>query len=744
MKINARSVILLICCAVVAGLSVPLLGTDSTVFIKWWLTVLMLGIGVFPLTVTMFGSFSDRGWIFSKVIGIALTGYIAFALIACRIAVFTSAFVTGTTIVVIVLCWTIAFILKKKKKAFCDIRGKIKDTDLNLIIFEELLFLAVFLMWTYFAGCRPEAYGTEKFMDYGFMAAMMRDTSLPARDLWYSQGTINYYYGGQYFAVFLTRLTGTRINETYNIMRTLVASFAFVLPFGIAWHLIKDRAKKAGRGLSYAGGLIAGTAVSLAGNMHYVLYCLFGSVFKLSGYEDYWFPASTRYIGHNPLTNDQCIHEFPSYSFVLGDLHAHVVNIMFVLTFIGILYAWIRKKDAEGISGESSEGCLKKVLKEPHIWALAVLTGMFRWTNYWDFVIYLTVAVIAFVLIALRKKEADAFKCMLIRIALIAVVSFIIALPFDMTFDSMAQGIGVAKYHTVPYQFAVLWGLPVACVLMLLGFVIEGYRKKRSMGEKGFVVSMNLSDMTVLLLGICAIGLILIPEVIYLRDIYEGGYARANTMFKLTYQAYMMFGISMAYIFIRLIADAGKLIIRIIAGILLGLFALTCGYFPTAVSSWFGNVFEKGQYRCLDATAYLENTFAKDAGAIRWLNENIEGNPVVLEANGDSYSNWERVSAMTGLPTIAGWHTHEWLWRDDLQDLDAKGEDVTAIYTSTDADTVKGLLEKYDVSYIFIGSCERDSYKQALNEELLNSLGTVVYKDDLIADAAYIIKINED
>ena len=52
-------------------------------------------------------------------------------------------------------------------------------------------------------------------MDYGFMEAMMRSKTLPARDLWYSQGTINYYYGGQYFAVFLTKLTGSRVEVTY-------------------------------------------------------------------------------------------------------------------------------------------------------------------------------------------------------------------------------------------------------------------------------------------------------------------------------------------------------------------------------------------------------------------------------------------------------------------------------------------------------------------------------------------------
>ena len=88
-------------------------------------------------------------------------------------------------------------------------------------------------MWTYLAGFRPAAYGTEKFMDYGFMEAMMRSTTLPARDLWYSEGHINYYYGGQYFAVFLTKLSHTKVELTYNLMRTFVAGPAFEMPFSL-------------------------------------------------------------------------------------------------------------------------------------------------------------------------------------------------------------------------------------------------------------------------------------------------------------------------------------------------------------------------------------------------------------------------------------------------------------------------------------------------------------------------------
>ena len=56
------------------------------------------------------------------------------------------------------------------------------------------------------------------------------------------------------------------------------------------------------------------------------------------------------------------------------------------------------------------------------------------------------------------------------------------------------------------------------------------------------------SDLFVAGLVLCAIGLVLIPELVYVRDIYEENSARANTMFKLTYQAFTLLGISMAYI----------------------------------------------------------------------------------------------------------------------------------------------------------------------------------------------------
>ena len=718
--------------------TIPLLGADNVPFLKWWLMVLILGLGYYPLGAVLFSALRDRGYIFSKVLGIGLAGFLTWVLVVCGAAKFTSGAVIAVTAVSMALCW-ILYIKKAEKKTL----------DLDLVLGEELIFLAFFLLWTYFAGFRPEAKGTEKFMDYGFMAAMTRSDTLPARDLWYSAGNMNYYYGGQYYAVFLTKLSFTRIQETYNLMRTLVAAFAFVLPFNLVFHMIREipRKVKAVPGwIAALGGLLAGAAVSLAGNMHYVLYGLFGDVFKLSGYEDYWFPNSTRYIGHNPLTDDQCIHEFPSYSFVLGDLHAHVVNVMFVLLTVGILYAWMK-----GIREREEEGqafSVKKLLLEPAVIACGVLTGIFHWTNYWDFVIYTTAALICIFFTAMYRYRGQAkavAAATVLQTAEVFVLGTLAALPFTSSFETMVSGIALSKYHTVLYQFLILWGLPFALVLILLLAVLIKYlRAYREPGRfREFFRRVSLSDTFALILGICGIGLVLIPELIYVRDIYENGYARSNTMFKLTYQAFILFGMAMAYAIVRLLLWKGRKLARTLGAAGLAMVLLTCGYFGYSVKCWFGNVLDVSGYRCLDATAYLENVYPEDAAAIRWLNENVEGNPVVLEANGDSYSDYCRVSAMTGLPTVLGWYVHEWLWRGDTADLNEKSAEIQTIYTSGDREAVEELLEKYEVEYIFVGSCEREKYGENLNEDLLRSLGEEVFPGGTgETGGAYIIKVS--
>ena len=731
------------------ALSAFLLQGDVWTFWTWYLLALVLGAAAMPLTGRLFRRFRDRGWMFSKVTAIAVSGFLTWFLVAVKIIKFT----TMTCIVVTLVCAAASLILycREQKAGFeC-----IPFAHLDLVYAEELLFFAAFLLWTYFAGFHPAAYGTEKFMDYGFMEAMMRSKTLPATDLWYSQGKINYYYGGQYFAVFLTKLSGAKVELTYNLMRTFVAGLAFAMPFSLVHQMVTDRLGKTGsrwkKALPSVTGILAGISVSIAGNMHYVVYGqIIPFIQKLKGEEvsSYWFPDATRYIGFNPDVEDKTIHEFPCYSFVLGDLHAHVVDIMFVLLLLGLLYAWMKKVRTTELSGESMSrrGFWKKQLLMPQLLATGALLGMFHWTNYWDFVIYFVVtcgAALFMNIIGQKGKIRWALGVTAAQAAEILILATVIIMPFTLQFDTsnMVQGIALAQHHSLPHQLLVLWGLSgILTILFVVSLLIEKLRGAEQKSLYHLLTSIRLPDLFAVLMGLCAIGLVLIPELVYVRDIYENGNARANTMFKLTYQAYIMFGMTMIYAIFRLLIIGKNKILKVLAFIGLFFFVWTCGYFGNSVHSWFGEVWKPSQYKGLNATAFLETDFPEDVNGIRWLKENISDAPVVLEANGDSYSEYERVSAMTGLPTIMGWYVHEWLWRGNLSDLNAKIEEIQEIYTSTDETRVKELLEEYNVSYIFVGSCERNKYGADMNNDLLKSLGEVVFQDSEYP--TYIVKIN--
>lgn len=736
MKINKKGVAALAGIWVMALATIPLLDSDSAVFLKWWLLLLGMGIGFLPMTAGLFSCFEDKGWLFSKAIGLAVSGFFVWALTCLGAVKFHAVTCVAVTSACAVFCWIFQGIRTHHNGE--KLLGK--NWDLNLILWEELIFFAVFLLWTYLAGFHPEAHGTEKFMDYGFMAAMMRSETLPAADIWYALEPTNYYYGGQYYAVFLTKLSHSDVADTYNLARAMVAALLGSISFSIVYQLLSSALhslKQKLRGLmSVCGGLLAVGSVVFAGNMHYVIYGLIGKKLGWENAVDYWFPNSTRYIGYDPETADKCIHEFPSYSFVLGDFHAHVANTMFVVAVIGLMLAWIQKEKQQAKMQPSKQW--KHMLLNPYVILGACFVGLFQFTNYWDFVIYFTVLFIFIVYVNLCHRENKWTRILgtiLIQTVEAFGIAMVVAWPFNASFETMVSEIAVASNHTLLYQWLVLWGLPVILILAFAVISMLGHKLSDLFGN------METSDVFVLILGLCGIGLVVIPELVYVRDIYEEGYARSNTMFKLTYQAFIMFGLVMSYILIRLLNRKEK-IARGIAVFGLVLLLLTFGYFPNAVSSWFGSVTDTDQYRYLDATRYLENVFSQDASAIRWLNENVEGTPVILEASGDSYSDYERVSAMTGLPTVLGWYVHEWLWRGDVADLNARLADVQTMYTSRDAQEVQELLEKYEVSYIFVGQYEREKYAD-LNEALLQSLGEIVFAGEgENENFTYVIKVN--
>ncbi len=800
--------------AIVAGIGSILLREDFGRVMQWWLVLLVLGIVMYPVSGLIFGRFHDGGFVFSKAIGVAVAGVLMWYLSSLKLMKFNRGnAIICVGIVLLLNVVLVVLVLRRQQKnteGVPYLRYQLTKEQVGAAFKGEVLFLLFFVFWCYLRGFKPEAYGTEKFMDYGFMAIIDRSEYMPPEDLWLSGESINYYYVGQYLATYLSKVSGVGVAYGYNLMLMTLAAFGFTMPFSLVNNLVRtylsDRGRKLrtelsantkpvkngrviSRILPAISGTVAGVAVSMAGNLHYPIFrFIVPWVQKLAGMEveNFWFPNSTRYIGYNPDTADKTIHEFPSYSFILGDLHAHVLNIMFVFTVMAMLFAWLlyrkERMDEMRLAHAIRKAPLLQEAFHPMILLLGFFIGLFHMTNFWDFPIYFVVAgaVILFSNAAIYQFSLDTVKLTALHAVIILVISKLVSLPFTLNFNQISTQIRLCVYRTPVQQLFILWGIPVILILMYLydrythlarwgllnGYTyVEGKRKevpKKSSApdmvefvpEKNklyqLIENLQVADLFILIIGLCGIGLVLIPELVYVKDIYSGDYKRANTMFKLTYQAYMMFGMCIAYILMKFIGYARSYAQRATAVVIAIAFLFTVGYFGNSVNAWFGDIRKLERNEGLDASAFVYDESIEDALAIEWLNEHVEGTPVVLEAHGDSYTFYQRVSTLTGLPTILGWRTHEWLWRSDAtggfpQIVSEREQAVSTIYTSTDSQEVQRLLEAYEVEYIFVGDSERDSEKftEEVNEELLRSLGEIVFETDEDGDGkpTYIIKV---
>ena len=102
---------------------------------------------------------------------------------------------------------------------------------------------------------------------------------------------------------------------------------------------------------------------------------------------------------------------------------------------------------------------------------------------------------------------------------------------------------------------------------------------------------------------------------------------------------------------------------------------------------------------------------------------------------GSDYSDYGRISASTGLPTILGWKGHELQWRGSAKPIEGRETDVTRIYQSHDEEEVRLILEKYQVRYVYLGHRELSSYgigKLASFDDLLRTAftanGVIIYE----------------
>lgn len=750
---------------------------ELTPIMQWWTAMLVFGIGFFPLSALIFRKFSDKGYIFGKVLGFVISGWLVWLLSSVHIVKFTGI----GCYVILGLCIAanyglMIFFCKKKRVNIGEFLG-ITDGSavVTKAIWYEVLFLAVFAVLLYIKCFRPDfSWQTEGGMDYGFMVSMMKTEYMPPEDFWYSGTDLNYYYLGQYFYTYLTKLSGVDIKVAYNLALMTVGALCWVLSYSLAARVLEmymiertDEYRMLGKKtvasvpvlqqvLPRFAGVLAGCGVTFASTNHYWVYKKLGpilcDILGVDGNSSYWFSDPTRYIGWQGEAKDQTIHEFPAYSLVLGDLHAHVTNIVFVLTLLAVLYAFLLIRKArmkKAVEGMLEPVSYKKELLNPQIIVLSFLIGIFQMTNYWDFPIYFVVcgAVILVSNAVICGFKKNTFLLTAVHAAEFIVISYVTAFMFNIHFESMASGIGICDRHTVPYQMIIVWGMPIAAVIAYLITSIKEEQKRREIGTTktehknvffAWLQNLKTSDLFLLIVGLCAVGLILMPELIYVKDIYGADNQRTNTMFKLTYQAFILFGVFMGVAITRyfLLPKNGK---QFVAGaLMLFLLVRNVEYFETAWNSWAGDYKNPERYVSLDSTESTDVSEA-DMLAAEWINENIEGRPVILEAHGPSYRTDGivhcRISALTGCPTVIGWRTHEWLWKGDIAAVDARAEDVEAIYACANTELGKMLLEKYDVEYLYVGEVEYLKYEDdhgnpLLDYDYLRSLGEVVYEGE--------------
>ena len=214
------------------------------IVLQWWLIFLLMGLGFLPLTTYVFRGFDDGGWMFAKTIGLFLVSWLVWTLNCTGLALFQQSTIVITLLVLAAVNYAALFIFRKmrtKRRGTSSSAFTERAVSVPTILIEEAVFLALFGLWVYIIGFKPEAYGTEKFMDYGFMTAMTRSLTMPFEDMWFAGSKVNYYYGGQYIATLLVKMTGVTTGEGYNLMRAIVASLSFSLPASLGYQLMRDK-----------------------------------------------------------------------------------------------------------------------------------------------------------------------------------------------------------------------------------------------------------------------------------------------------------------------------------------------------------------------------------------------------------------------------------------------------------------------------------------------------------------------
>ncbi len=489
----------------------------------WWLMIEALGLLALPISMRLFGRLGDCGFVISKTVGILLLAWFAWILASLRIAEYSRQEIALCLlpIAVISLAWgprlsDIPRILRPRWRA---------------IALTEGVFILGFLGFLWIRAVYPDMWhnfdGGEKTMDFSFLNAIVRSRVMPPLDPWFSGGYLNYYYYGHFTVATLLKLAGitpavainlalptyyaltlaTSVSIAYGLIRRipfalLAGAFSMLLGnlYG-AQKLIMDLQDastvqnqmhpvvSAGIDIpilgsvidglswlySFIGGVIWGAIAAVQG--------LFRVVLHQSSMPSYPF-RSWAWDGSRALDNHSIITEFPFWTFLYGDPHAHLWDMPFALCIVAVAFnfahgavgklAGAAEHRSAGIEVEQSRPLLPGL--QVVVWpVIGVLLGAIGPTNPWDLAAML--GIVAIVVFArafwLGRGWLRAAWSLIWQVGVLAIFAFGFYWPFYSHFQSFYSHIGwtILRHQSPLNDFLSHWGLPL---YILLAYLLHG------------------------------------------------------------------------------------------------------------------------------------------------------------------------------------------------------------------------------------------------------------------------------
>ena len=621
---------------------------------------------------------------------------------------------------------------------------------IRLWLGSEVVFAVAFAAMALLVAYSPDVWGTEKPMDMAFINASNASTSFPPHDPWMAGEDLNYYYLGHLVMAMVIKVAGIAPDRGYNLALALLAALAATTVFTLAgtlWAAARVRLPGV-RGGPVLVGVTAAVLCVVLGNLAGVREWL-DAADPPGDYD--WFAPSRVIAG--------TINEIPWFSFLLGDLHAHVLALPFTVVALAFALQVV-------LVGPRGDAVLRGAAEAL---AAGLAVGLLYAVNSWSYPVTAGLLVGA-VLIWLRDPRSAGRRSYAVTwLVLVVVAGVVLMLPFWLSFDPAASGLALVEERDPFPRFmrdmGLLYGILAGLLAAAFAARVLATRRPARTLVWGLVAlifagsllaTADLAGVAVLaallavaigamfspalaaperflwLLVAGGLACLIAPEIVYVRDAFDGtDLFRMNTVFKLGYQGWLLLAVAAAcalpWASVHLPRRAWPAWAALAAVLLLlGL------VYPYAATYARKGGFARSP--TLDGLEWLRSGSPGDPPAIEWLRANSDPSAVVLEAVGDDYSAFGhgRISTFTGRATVLGWAGHELQWDHEPG---ARADDVRTLYTTDDLGEARELIARYGIDYVVHGPIERTTYGDAglakwddLGERVFDREGTTIWR----------------